>query len=1622
MKSLLPGCCRILLLLPATTSHLAATPVPLVNPSAEINGGVDGSEVSDPSVPGWTGSEAQVNRGNIDYGNGAWRLTYEDGGHLSQMTTRVISTGDSFSLRFDAANFASPDGSDFNADLTLIGGATGNGDFNGGSGEGVSWSFVETDAWTNIGTGTQNVEATKSDKSVDGTRSAVIAQGDNKIFGLDTGHTLTAGEIFRVTYQWLDASNWNDATDRVRVALFTTDDDLIDGVRTDIEALTSDLSTSDGAYELQVGTFAAIPAWADGRRLFVAIDSVTDDDGSGFARLDNLTLRRGTPASAGAAALSVDFYVENGGADQILASYDRAFKSLSIGDWEHYHVAVPPGLLDPGAGRTLGIRFRGAASADHSYQSIDNVRLDAWPAAAGVPVTIVNPSGEINDGVDRNGIAAQFDPATTGWDADSSGSGQYINDGASDGAWRLTLSDTGDFFQMTDQTIEPGDGYTLAFDASTYGNLPSHFRPYLYIEDGGRVRILEEIIRFRETDQTNSWNRYRLTAPAASLDRWAGETIGVGFAGVDESETRFLAIDNVSLTRWPGGTSVPGDFVESWETTPDQVWTGPGTWGNRLLDWEVASGRVRTTGDSASRDRRTMHRTGTSIRGNGENFHLSVRTDLDGGSWSSGARTGFLIGAGPNLDWKGASLTHDGWGRDFGLFCGMRGDGTAVIEDFSAQSTSAMGTPGSTPGTVPAPSRIELDALYDAPDYLLTVSVYEGDSDNLVSQATAAVTSDRVLGSFGLLSHRGSGGATHWFDDFSGRGAALQHEPDRQLTIVGSLHTLSRGTMRMSAQFMPFDLATSPTAYLDTWNGNAWQQTASAPIDTAARSPYNAVFTVTNWDDTVDTPYRVRLPLNDTEGGSEPHTWEGTIRRDPVDRDEIVVCATTCQRICAVNLETEGRDWTPVEIWHPHTQVLEHVRKHGPDLLTADGDQIYEGQPTPPDNSSDFDRHYDYLSKWYLWLLQWRELTRDIPALVYPDDHDVYQGNLWGEGGRASNNQNEGGYVRPADWVKMVERTMTANLPDTDPYNPVQPPPPVEQGIGTYFTGLVYGRIGVAVIEDRKFKTGASNPPPEEEQVLLGQRQHDFLEAWTRDWAGQDIKFFTSQSPLGSLRTHASNGFNFSVNDRDSNGWPVHRRNEAWRIIRKSFMFQQAGDQHLGTVAHHGVDGPRDAGYSFTVPAIANFFARCWDPVNNSSGSTGTINPYQGDFFFDGNGTLPDGVTPNLTSDFPHHFAILAASNPADYYTQTLGIDPPALHDQAPGYGIIRIRKSTREITFENWPRYADPEFPQTGSQYADWPITISQFDNDGRIPEGYLSVVDTSDSDDPVIGVFDEGTGETVYVVRIRGNRFLPPVYDAAASYRVEITEGDAAFPTETRSDQTVDTSTAHRIDLFGADRSAIVLGESARLRWQVRGGETLTIQPGVGEVTVLDMLGTGYVEVSPTSDTTYTLPSDDGAGGQRQATTTVRVFPDRPSWRELHFTSLELADGGLEAILWGDEADPEGDGIPNWLEHLLGGDPRMESPGILPSSAMIDRPDGKRYGIHEYRELVPTGEAAYLFEAGDDMENWDPVTPPDIEEIERIPGVSGVPDRVRTRHLPSVDDDSRIRRFYRMRIVDLR
>ena len=89
----------------------------------------------------------------------------------------------------------------------------------------------------------------------------------------------------------------------------------------------------------------------------------------------------------------------------------------------------------------------------------------------------------------------------------------------------------------------------------------------------------------------------------------------------------------------------------------------------------------------------------------------------------------------------------------------------------------------------------------------------------------------------------------------------------------------------------------------------------------------------------------------------------------------------------------------------------------------------------------------------------------------------------------------------------------------------------------------------------------------------------------------------------------------------------------------------------------------------------------------------------------------------------------------------------------------------------ECWPRYA---VPGKDAQYSDWPITISQFDNDGREPTGWLPEIKIDAANtSPVVEVIHEETHKLVYARRFQGTQINLPVY-APGTYTVNISNGE--------------------------------------------------------------------------------------------------------------------------------------------------------------------------------------------------------------------------------------------------------
>ena len=829
----------------------------------------------------------------------------------------------------------------------------------------------------------------------------------------------------------------------------------------------------------------------------------------------------------------------------------------------------------------------------------------------------------------------------------------------------------------------------------------------------------------------------------------------------------FLGLESSCLAPTP-------PLEEAFDDAGDRTWIGPQYWANRLQDWRASEGRIECVGTRLPM--RTLHLTNRRIGVLGGGVEVSVRVGLLGDIAPADAGVGILLGAGaPHLDWRSACLVQSAPGPDGGWFCGITPSGELFLRDNSIAERSQSQTTAQLPNFEHLDG-LELVALVDPErgfGSTLTLAARDSTGALLGQVVRKGVDNASLAGNLALVADasRGEHRATFWFDDWHVSGERIELHEDRRVgPIVSAMHTMSRGVLKMTAQLMPVGPADPPSATLEVEGNFGWNEVARATID---RPSFTASFRVDSWDDTQDTNYRVIY------GGDE---WEGTIRKDPVDSRELVLGALSCNHLVRHGFGQAGYPWNESALWFPHAELTEHLRHHDPDVLFFAGDQIYEGaSPTPTERKND--PELDYLYKWTMFCWAFRDLMRDVPTIAIPDDHDVYQGNLWGAGGRATKRDNQGGYVMPADWVRMVERTQTSHLPD--PFDPT----PIAQGIGVYYTDMVYGRVGFAILEDRKFKSGCAdlnlggprpdhivdaNLDPSVADVsgleLLGRRQLDFLRDFAEDWRGQDMKLALSQTVFANVATHHGGSQAPLVADLDSNGWPQSGRDRALAELRRAFALHVAGDQHLATLVHHGIEEWDDATWSFTIPAIANFYARSYRP----DGPAAVKLP-----------GLPDYAGSRLDG-FGNRVTVWAASNPDG----PTGREPAALHDQMPGYGIVRVDKRSRAFVVECWPRGADPGREE---QYDGWPKTIPQADCYARKPVAWLPELVVDGIDEPVIQVFDN-EGELVYALRSGSERFHPWVFDFG-TYEVRIGDPDTGKMTTLILDAGTDTDETVRV-----------------------------------------------------------------------------------------------------------------------------------------------------------------------------------------------------------------------------------
>jgi hypothetical protein len=812
----------------------------------------------------------------------------------------------------------------------------------------------------------------------------------------------------------------------------------------------------------------------------------------------------------------------------------------------------------------------------------------------------------------------------------------------------------------------------------------------------------------------------------------------------------------------------------------DRVWVGPDLWANPMEDWRIQDGRLECT--TAAPDRNVHVLTHQVVKQGGP-VTMSVRLGrIEGGSGAAG----FAVGVHDELnDYRGNLF----FGK--GIRAVITTAGELVLDDKTVKLAEKSDL---------ADVTLRLEARWDGENASLTLTASDTATGRRLGEATATVQADRLIGNV-ALSHNpptgasdaapakaaggkggkakadgGKGGARFWFNDWSIDGDKVAEHADQQFgPILFAMHTLSnsRGAdgyvMKMTAQMPPIGEADSQTVRLEVREADAWKPLGERPIDADSCT---ATFRLPNWPADRDVPYR--LVYTEKFNGAADHDaeWTGTVRKDPVGRPLVVAGFT-------------GHQHTG----YPYVPLVRNVAKINPDVMFFSGDQIYEGNGGYGIIRQPAERAIlNYLRKWYMFGWVWADMLRDRPAICLPDDHDVFQGNIWGEGGKAmpegGSTSSEGGYIEPVRMVNVVHRTHTDHAPDA--YDPR----PVLRDITVYYGDWVYGRTSFAIIADRQFKSGPQNvetgggrgdwvkgPGFDVKSLdkpgltLLGERQLKFLDHWVADWRGADMKMVLSQTVFANVATHhGSYGFSLQA-DLDSGGWPQSARDKAIRIMRKGYPLHYDGDQHLPTLVQYGVDEPRDACWSFCTPAVCATYQRWWNP--DRLNMPHTDRPAH---------NLPD--TGQYRDGLGNLIYVHAVGNPVG--TGKDAADRYQWADQrAGGFAVVGIDHDKRTYACECYKFLADLDHPKADDQFPGWPLTITQRDNYGRKIVGYLPEVSIKDVKQAVLQVTDQKTGELVYAIRLTGNTVKPWVF-AEGTYTVKIGDPDAG-KWETFKDQAI-------------------------------------------------------------------------------------------------------------------------------------------------------------------------------------------------------------------------------------------
>lgn len=746
----------------------------------------------------------------------------------------------------------------------------------------------------------------------------------------------------------------------------------------------------------------------------------------------------------------------------------------------------------------------------------------------------------------------------------------------------------------------------------------------------------------------------------------------------------------------------PQSIKCNWNTIPDQPWLGYSFWCNSYLDWKVENNRVIAF--PFRKYRRTAHYSAQQIKRKSGSLKVSVTTGFSKNRNSG--YLGLLIGAGSNkLNEKTNLLIHNNLPNSNTHLFAIDKKGVISLSDYSADTNIYSHQLDSFIFTNSASVNMEISYKSFADSTLICFQIRN--TSNKVFNDTIILKNTSIpLGSIALsYSCEKSFKSFGWFDDLYIEGNVLE-KAETTGPLLNSFYTITDKNILLTIQLQPFEVSSSDEfeLYFNSIKTNNYR--THFKYD---KLTHQIRFKIS----TKKLPTKVNYEIKYTGKQTiRPFYINGKINT-VLPEKEMSIMALNCNGFPFMH---EG-EYDYNHLWYPYEQIEKGYNKFKPDLVVFLGDQFYESRPSMPITKEPF-CYLDYLYKWNLYCLQFRNITANTPTIILTDDHDVYQGNLWGNGGVSAETinkadlrkyyqgnydtwqQDNGGYFMPKDFVNMAITSQTSHLPK--PYKRKT------KGLTNYYTSYQFGDFDFAILEDKKYKSAPVNIQHQifngiplndslttqelnnDNFTLLGKKQLKFLNKFVEK-ESDNLKIILTQSAYASLTTinqeshplkdlpATLSGKHKLNRDMDTNGWPKTGRDKAMSIIGTEPVLFLCGDQHMGSVVEL-FDTLNNGTHFFTIPSISNTWPRTWLPSDSTDSSSPLGIHYDG---------------------FGNKMNVVAVANPT---IETHS--PQNINKKSPGFGIIILNSVEKSAVLHAYPLYFDEL--NTIQEYNGWPININ--------------------------------------------------------------------------------------------------------------------------------------------------------------------------------------------------------------------------------------------------------------------------------------------------------------------------